>query len=223
MQISAGGDHTCALKTDGKVLCWGGNGSNQLGNPNVTATQANPTPTAVINLGTDTKQISAGTDHTCALKTNGKVVCWGFNGFGQLGRPNVTGSQANPTPDFVIGLGTDTLHISAGTNHTCALKTDGKMLCWGDNRAGELGNPNMVMGSAQNATPTLVVGLDGMNTQLISAGGGHTCALKTDGKVLCWGSNGFGQLGAPGNPPAFVDLSIKPEPTPVLGGSIFWK
>jgi alpha-tubulin suppressor-like RCC1 family protein len=225
-QITAGAAHTCALKNDGKVLCWGFNLYGQLGNPaGAAGQQANPTPTVVVNLGTNTQQITSNSLHTCALKDDAQVLCWGYNQWGQLGNPVVTaGQQANPTPTAVVGLGgADTKQISVGAGHSCALKTDGKVLCWGYNQIGQLGNPSVIAGAQANPTPNAVVGLDGTNIQQIDTGGYHTCARKTNGKVLCWGYNALGQLGAPGNPPAFVDLSIKPEPTPVLGGNIFWK
>jgi alpha-tubulin suppressor-like RCC1 family protein len=222
-QISTGSTHACALKNDGKVLCWGLNANGQLGNPLTVFVQANPTPTVVVDLGTDTKQITTGNVYTCALKNDGKVLCWGDNTFGQLGNPATFGGRANPTPTAVVDLGIDSKQISAGGAHICALKNDGKVLCWGNNLSGQLGNTAITSTTQSNPIPTAVVGLDGANTQQIGAGTNHTCALKTNGKLLCWGSNGFSQLGAPGNPPAFVDLSIKPEPTPVLGGSIFWK
>jgi alpha-tubulin suppressor-like RCC1 family protein len=223
-QISAGSSYTCALKNDGQVLCWGLNNTGQLGIIDATAAvQGNPTPTVVMGLGTDTKQITASVQQTCALKNDGAVLCWGDNLYGQLGNSVTVGGQFNPTPTAVIGLGTNTRQVTIGFGHTCALKDDGKVLCWGRNQFGELGNPALVVGAQANPTPTAVVGLDGTNIQQIGAGSSHTCALKTNGKVVCWGNYGVGELGAPGNPPAFIDLSIKPEPTPVLGGSVFWR
>jgi alpha-tubulin suppressor-like RCC1 family protein len=224
-QITAGWYHTCALKNDGEVRCWGYNEFGQLGSLGVKgAGQASPTPTVVIDLGTDTKQITAGFSHTCALKSDAKVLCWGFNASGQLGNPDGAGGvQANLTPTVVVNLGTDTKLISAGGYHSCALKNDGKVLCWGNNSYGQLSNPAVSIGGQANPVPMIVIGLDTANTLQISSGLVHSCAIKTSGNLLCWGSNGAGQLGAPGNPPVFVNLSIKPQPTPVLGGAIFWK
>jgi alpha-tubulin suppressor-like RCC1 family protein len=224
-RITTGFYHTCALKNEGTLLCWGSNQYGQLGNPAVAVGgQANPTPTAVIDLGTDTKQISAGGYNTCALKNDGKVLCWGYNLYGQLGNPTVTiGSQANPTPTSVIDLGTDTKQVTTGDFHTCVFKSNGKVLCWGYNQYGQLGNPAITSGTQANPTPAVVVGVDGTSTRQLNASDGRTCALQDSGKLLCWGSNQFGELGALGNPPVYIDLSIKPEPTPVLGGSVFWR
>jgi alpha-tubulin suppressor-like RCC1 family protein len=221
-QISAGNYHTCALKTDGKVMCWGNSQYGQEGSAGPVGAQANPTPTVIVDLGTDIKQINAINNHTCALKTDGKVLCWGLNQYGNPDLSLVPGAFT-PTPTLAIDLGINAKHISGGNNHTCALKTDSTVLCWGYNQFGQLGNPAVAVGAQVNPVPVQVVGLDSAKIQQISAGYTQSCALKTNGKVLCWGNNQYGQLGASGNPPAFVDLGIKPEPTPVLGGSIFWR
>jgi alpha-tubulin suppressor-like RCC1 family protein len=216
VHLSAGGNHTCVLKQDASV-CWGGNGNGQLGNPNVTAT-SNVPPTAVVGLGgTDTTQLSAGGFGTCAGKKDGSVLCWGRNNFGQLGNPNETAqSQVTPTP--VVGLGgTDTLQLIAGGNHTCALRNNGNIFCWGDNSKGQIGNP-----SAQAITKvpsTLVIGITKDDVIQLSTRLDHTCALKQDSSVICWGNNDFGQLGGS----TTINTGNKLHPTPVLGGSIFWK
>jgi alpha-tubulin suppressor-like RCC1 family protein len=71
-QIRAGGYHTCGLKTDGRVVCWG---RNDLGEATVPAGLAS------------VAQLSTGEDHTCALKTDGTVVCWGYNFYGEASVP----------------------------------------------------------------------------------------------------------------------------------------
>ena len=79
--ISAGGYHTCALKSNGTVWCWGNNYYGQLGDGTYVDKNI---PVQVLNL-TNVIQISAGEDHTCALKSDGTVWCWGRNDEGQLG------------------------------------------------------------------------------------------------------------------------------------------
>ena len=88
--------------------------------------------------------------------------------------------------------------VAAGHRHTCAVTASGKVLCWGSNDYGQLGDGT----NAWRLTPTAVAGL-GANVQGIAAGGGgfsgdnfsHTCALTAAGGVVCWGSNSHGQLG----------------------------
>jgi alpha-tubulin suppressor-like RCC1 family protein len=213
-QLSLGDNHTCALQSNGSVLCWGRNENGQLGDSGLTAS-SQATPTSVVGLnGTDTVQISAGSNHTCALKSNGSVLCWGSNLLGQLGNPSVAiGTQTNPTPVAVVNLGTDTVQITAGGNFTCALKSNGNVLCWGGNQLGELGDPNVIV--TNQTTPIPVIGLSGTDTLEINAGAAHTCAVKSNGSVLCWG--GIQMLGNT------IDASIKPAPVTVLGGTIFWR
>ncbi|MFN2636064.1 MAG: PKD domain-containing protein [Gemmatimonadaceae bacterium] len=149
-QVSGGGIHTCALKTDGTVVCWGGTVEGQ----------------AIVPAGlTSVAQVSAGNHHTCVLTTDRTVACWGYNYEGQATPP--------------AGL-TSVAQVSAGNVHTCALKTDGTVNCWGDNNFGELNIPAALTSVAQ-----------------VSAGNIHTCALTTDGTVVCWGSNYDGQATVP--------------------------
>jgi len=93
---------------------------------------------------------------------------------------------------------TDVSQISLGDVHTCALKTNGTVYCWGHNVEGQLGDNT----NENKKTPVQVQGINGegylLNIVQIGLGGGgwgHTCALKTDGTVYCWGANNFGQLG----------------------------
>ncbi len=180
--IAAGYVHSCALKPDGTVACWGYNGYGQLGNG--TTTDSN-TATAVIGL-TDAVSVVAGDLHSCALKANGTVVCWGNNPNGQIGDGI---SSYRTTATAVIGV-TDAVSVSAGDSHTCALKADKTVVCWGSNYDGQIGDGTS---SNNRATATAVIGLT--DAVSVSAGSYHTCALKADKTVVCWGSNGAGQIG----------------------------
>ena len=143
-QVSAGSFHTCGVKTDGTVACWGDNKYEQA------------TPPA----GSFT-QVSAGDLHTCGVKTDGSLACWPW----QVTPPAGSFTQ--------VSLGGDN-----SPGHTCGVKTDGTVACSGDNEYGQ-------------ATPPA-----GSFTQ-VSAGGFHTCGVKTDGTVVCWGDNEDGQATPP--------------------------
>jgi alpha-tubulin suppressor-like RCC1 family protein len=211
VQLSAGGQHTCALGKTGGVTCWGTNNFGQIGNASTATAQVTPTP--VIGLTDTVVQLSAGGGHTCALGTTGGVACWGYNYFGQLGNGSTAAAQVTPTP--VIGLTGTVVQLSAGGVHTCALGTTGGVACWGYNNYGQLGNGS----TANQLTPRAVTALPDSVTQL-STGAYHTCATsKTDGGVICWGWSQYGQLGNS----AAINPLIKLSPATVLGGSIFWR
>ena len=82
LTLAAGLVHTCALKPDATVACWGNNGSGELGDGTIGTDRLTPTPVAGL---TDVTAITAGAAHTCALNTNRTVKCWGNNSEGQVG------------------------------------------------------------------------------------------------------------------------------------------
>jgi len=184
--IAASGGHTCALRSSGGVMCWGGNHRGQLGDG--TTVTPRLTPVSVVGLSSGVQAIALGQDHSCALLTGGGVQCWGYNYFGQLG----DGTTVTPrlTPVSVVGLSSGVQAITAGRDHTCALLTGGGVQCWGDNYFGRLGDGS----TTDRTTPVNVVGLSS-GVQAITAGNTYTCALLSSGGMLCWGDNGFGQLG----------------------------
>ena len=113
--IAAGANHTCALTTGGGVLCWGYNGTFQLGDGTWTPRL---TPTAVSGLLSDGAGITAGDQHTCALTTDGEIKCWGDNGRGQLGDGT---SMQRPTPTSVYGFGVSVNVTAIDPTHGSAL------------------------------------------------------------------------------------------------------
>ncbi|MFA9271548.1 MAG: hypothetical protein ACEQSX_12465 [Baekduiaceae bacterium] len=135
--------------------------------------------------------IATGTSHACGLRADGTVGCWGSNFYGQLGDGTATHRR---TPVTVSGL-TDATAITAGGTHTCALRSGGTVACWGLNTSGQLGNGETTPGSPVTpvSVPVPVAGLT--NVVAITAGAAHTCALRASGAVLCWGWNGYGELG----------------------------
>jgi alpha-tubulin suppressor-like RCC1 family protein len=183
--ISVGAFQTCVLTTLGGVLCWGYGALGDLGDG---STSGSLTPVAVEGLHSGVAAISSGGEHTCAVTTAGGLLCWGANGAGQLGNGSVTDS---PVPVAVAGLSSGVAAVSAGWRSTCALTTSGGVLCWGSNEFGQLGNGTV----KDSHVPVPVVGLS-TGVSAVSVGiGGHACAVTTQGGVVCWGDNTFGQLG----------------------------
>jgi alpha-tubulin suppressor-like RCC1 family protein len=125
------------------------------------------------------KQLATGYRHSCVVLTDNRVMCWGSNGFGQLGNNTTTASS---TPALAIGLN-NAAQIATGLDHTCALTTAGTVICWGQNVNGELGLGH----NNDRLTPTMIPNLSGV-TQ-IKAKGAFTCALLSSGTVKCWGAN----------------------------------
>lgn len=178
-----GAAHTCALTDSGGVKCWGRNTFGQLGNDTGTDSA---TPVDVANLSSGATDVVTGYGHSCALISGGKVMCWGYNGFGQLGDGTKTNRR---TPVEVVAL-SDVRSLSAGFNFTCAVTNSGAVKCWGNNGQGQLGDGT----TTERTIPADVSSLsNGVDT--VSAGGRHVCALTNTGGVKCWGNNSRGQLG----------------------------
>ncbi len=189
--INSGGNHVCALDSDGVAVCWG---SNSYIPPDGAVSILAPSDHKFI-------AVSSGRYHSCGLKPDGEVVCWGSNDRGELTPP----------------AGEKFFSISSGGSHTCALRRDGTAVCWGSNYEGEGlpplderfvsissgggltcalredGSPvcwglNQSGGSSPPAGETFVS---------ISSGRRHACALREDGAAVCWGENSDGQASPP--------------------------
>jgi len=188
------GAHTCALTDMGAVWCWGDSQSGRLGFPLV-PDNASYAPDHPLGLDTGVTAIAQQHHHGCAIKTDKTLWCWGNNFFGQLGDPTFL-DQMRSTPTQVIALGTEVEDVSTGDDHTCALKTDGTVWCWGGNGEAQLGQGSLSF--FKNPTPVQVV-LPAL-TQDIEVGAINACALLVDGRVYCWGRNLFGQSGVGADP-----------------------
>ena len=206
VQITVGESNVCALTVQGNVLCWGSGLNGILGNGDSSGEDKHY-PLAVVEgagstepLG-DIVQVDLGDQHACAVSFEGIVQCWGAAISGQLGNndPDLVSSSYPVT--VVAGDGSsdplrDIVQVSGGETHTCALTSTGRVWCWGTGTSGQLGQ-----GSATSTNyPVAVVSGSGSTNPLtgiiqISAGGYHTCALKSSGGVVCWGSEGLGLLG----------------------------
>jgi alpha-tubulin suppressor-like RCC1 family protein len=192
-QIAAGVAHICLLDNKGEVMCW------PSWEPEAPANFFEAYH--VTGLEGDVTAIAVGAYHTCALMRTGQVQCWGQNGYGQLGNGTTTDSTA---PVHVQGLTGSILQLTAGYAHTCALMSEGEVMCWGQNTYGQLGDGT----SLDRSTPVVVEGLGG-DVSTIKAGWSYTCALLEDGKLTCWGQGPFdpekGNLQVSSNTPTQLD------------------
>jgi alpha-tubulin suppressor-like RCC1 family protein len=209
VQASGGGFHSVALLSDGTIWSWGYNHEGQIGNGTMTldGCQCQPTPTQTSIA--DVVQIEAGSFHTLALKSNGTVWAWGLNTGGQLG----DGTIADRSIPVQVGVGvlgfTNIIAVSAGDNHSMALKSDGTVWVWGSNEYGQIGNGTF--SNIRQLTPALNTTLS--NITHISAGIFHNVALNKSGRIFVWGDNLYGQVGN-GAP------DVIPQTTPVQNTTI---
>ena len=161
------GDEHTCAIHEGRVLCWGSNTEGQLGDGR-TASRARPEPVSGLEA---VDALAAGDDHTCAL-TRGAVRCWG-----RAAWDRATAPPRHPTPIAIAGIG-DAAGIAAGGPTTCVRRADGQVLCF--DGSGQLG--------------AMALPASALAVQL---GTSHGCARLQGGKMACWGSNSFGQIGSP--------------------------
>jgi alpha-tubulin suppressor-like RCC1 family protein len=165
---------------------WGRNNSGQLG---VGDTTARSSP---VQVGAGYSNVSASEVHALVLKTNGTLWAMGENYYGQLG----LGDNTKRSSPVQVGALTTWSTISAGAgNHSMAIKTDGTLWAWGYYYQGQLGLGES--GSFTGKSSPVQVGAL-TNWLRISSGNYHNVAVKTDGTVWSWGTNGDGQLGVSG-------------------------
>lgn len=203
--------HTCAVKADGTVWCWGGNTGCGLLGDGVSSHQScdqsdcSFAPVRVAGLH-DTLSVAAGDMHTCAVKADGTVWCWGCNTTGALGFDPLEGPDFCPdpcsrTPHQIAGFN-GAVQVTLGWNHGCALKSDGTAWCWGRNEEGQLGDGT----DEPSYTPVQAVGLS--QVRFVAAGSIHTCALQADGRVFCWGNGNDGKLGHGGENDSYSPVEV---------------
>ena len=207
--VSVGATHNCALRESGEIACWGNNEHGQTDAP----------------AGNDFIAVSAGGDHTCAIRKGGEIECWGSND-----RTVTTRWESEP---HVYREGTRIVYggqldaatgrfsaVSAGGAHSCAIRTNGEIACWGDNAAGQTlapttsNHPFSIVSAGRSYTCAISVfqaiacwgdnsygqtdAPDGSDYMAVSAGDEHTCAIRhTGGAIACWGDNFFGRTDAP--------------------------
>ena len=187
--------HSVALRSDGTVWTWGTNVDDELGNGVSGGEIDSPVPVVGVgNVGhlTNVVGISAGGAYTSALRSDGTMVGWGSDTYGQLG--DFDAPNASDTPVAPAGLGGSLVSIATGTYMTFAVKADGTVWGWGNDINGDLG-----VGDTTNApiqSPHRVLRLvDGSGVVEVAAGFQTGAAVTSQGVVYRWGFNSTGQLG----------------------------
>ncbi len=178
--VSAGDSFSCSLSSDGDIDCWGENAFGQIGDG---TKLRRDTPTRIGASNAPWKKLSSGGGHSCAINAAGKLFCWGYNEFGQVG----IGTNTDVLTPTQIGTDSDWSLVKLGAAHSCAIKTSGQLYCWGYNGDGEVGDGS----STDRSAPVLI----GSDFKEMALGDLHTCALKSSGTRSCWGDNSFGKMG----------------------------
>eukprot|EP01125_Pyxidicula_operculata_P018026 TRINITY_DN637_c2_g1_i3.p1 TRINITY_DN637_c2_g1~~TRINITY_DN637_c2_g1_i3.p1 ORF type:complete len:401 (-),score=46.61 TRINITY_DN637_c2_g1_i3:37-1239(-) len=129
--------------------------------------------------------VAAGNDHSLVLTSNGKVLGWGSNMNGQLGK---LGTSHFIKP-ISVEIDKTITTIACCSESSFALSIDGDVYSWGSNGCGQLGQGHLSF----DYVPKKVEGIE--NVISIACGNNHILALTRDGKLYSWGSNKFGQLG----------------------------
>jgi len=176
--LTAGAQHACAIIA-GEAWCWGDNGTGAIGDGTL---ETRPTPTRVLS---NVQSISAGTGSTCAVQA-GQAWCWG--------------AITRVRDQVRYGSAGSSRSVAVGADHACALTSSGRVNCWGDNTYGQLGN-----GTYDSSFTRPVAALEVTNAVQVVTGNFSTCALRTDGTVLCWGILGSG---SPFTSPRAVEIAL---------------
>ena len=204
VQVSAGDYHTCAVLVDGVLKCWGLNSEGRLGD-GTTTTRSSP---VAVNLGGDASSVTAGEKHTCSVLTDGTLKCWGRNQYGQLG----DGTTTNRDEPVTVNLGDDVaaMTVIAGGNTTCAVLVGGGLKCWGRNNYYQVGD-----GTSTDRDTPVTISLGGQKSAVqVSIGTFHSCAVRNDESLACWGLSDYGQVGIVGSQissPSTVNLGTDKE------------
>jgi alpha-tubulin suppressor-like RCC1 family protein len=198
---------------DANVLAWGGDGGGGLGDGLPFRNQSTPVTVRGLGAASGITAVSAGWAHSLALRSDGSVVVWGLDNWGQLGDGGGNVDQPSPVPVIGLGPGSAVVAVSAGAFHNLAVRADGSVLAWGMDDLGQLGDGGA---NADQPVPVEVSGLGpGSGVVAVAAGFWHSLALRADGSVVAWGHNWAGQLGT-GDDEVDGGTGV-PEPVAVSG------
>ncbi len=187
--VAGGAFHSCALFDDGSVRCWGTGYYHGYPNTDIIGDDESPSVLGDLDVGGKVESISASWYHTCAVLVGGSVRCWGNGTDGMLGYQNteIIGDGETPAAAGAVDVGGQVVQISAGPYHTCAVLVGGNVRCWGNNENEQLGyGGGESIGDDESPASAGDVDVGGFALQ-VAAGYGHSCALRDDGVVRCWG------------------------------------
>jgi alpha-tubulin suppressor-like RCC1 family protein len=193
--LSVGRDHACALADDNSMWCWGKDTHGETGQNDFSFNLYLPTQ---VELDSDWKFLASGDSNTCGIKTDldinnaptNQLYCWGINQDDQLGNGGINSLAS--LPGLVSGDSTNWRSVAAHSFHSCGVKHDNTLWCWGANDHGTIGNGYDNTTYSAEPDPVQIGDAD---WSTVGVGSDHTCGLKLDGTIWCWGENNQGQLG----------------------------
>lgn len=182
-QVSGGRNHTCGIRLDHTLWCWGRNDQGQLGH------QISPADLEEVEPGRVGEQanwvaVASGPYTTCAINSEDALFCWGYSGQGQIGN-----AMPSPDPQPMHRIDGQWTSVSVGRYHGCAIAATGAMSCWGHNDEGQLGDARAVAGSGVRPVSST------LTWKTVSVGERATYAIASDDTGWVWGQNVHGQLG----------------------------
>ena len=159
--VSAGAGHSCVLRGDETVACWG---NDLVGQASAPAGRF--------------LAVAAGYSHSCGVRADSTLTCWGTNTHGEGGPPagDFSAVTAMGVRGRAVQDGQTTREFDS--RFSCGLRSDGTITCWGSNDEGQTNAPS------------------GQFTSL-SSGSAHSCGLRGDATIACWGDNQFEKAQAP--------------------------
>ena len=219
--ISSGYRHSCGLRNDGTVACWG---DDQFG--------------PYLAPGGQFVEVSAGSSYSCGLRSSGTIECWGHRNDRRDPIPANDVRLQAPAGQFAA--------VSASGAFACGLRTDRTVSCWGNNDHGRASPPRdrfiAIATGSQHACGIQVDGTlkcwgatgpawgesdppDGRFTA-IAIGSNHSCGLRANGTIECWGANQYGKANSPAG--QFTEVAaggstscgLRPDQTAVCWGAI---
>jgi cysteine-rich repeat protein len=203
--LALGYRFSCALGSNGAVKCWGNNEFGQLGQGDTQnrgddkGELGSKLHAVLLGSKRKAKAIAARGDTACALLDDNSVKCWGHNDVGQLGtgdqndRGDAQGEMGDSLKPINLGVGRSATMIRNSTYHTCAVLDNGGVKCWGQSRAGTLGQDNLMDYPDPSLVMTINLGT-GVSAQAVDTGYDFNCASLDNGLLKCWGENLAGQL-----------------------------
>ena len=189
--VATGANSSCGITQAGTMYCWGSNASQKLGQPEVVGEDNRPWPQQV-GEDEDWREVVAALNHTCALREDDTLWCWGNRRDGALGDGEEAWSTYEPQQ---VGTGQwDSVDIGAkhdtgpAQSTSCGIRTDGTLWCWGNNEDGQLGQEDL-----DEYDDPVQVG-DHDDWESVSVNNAGVCAIR-NGELYCWGFNPNDRLG----------------------------